>query len=63
MKIIVDAAVCEAHGECVLAAPELFDLGETGVSQVLVDEVPQELQRKARMVEGVCPAAAIRIEE
>ena len=63
MKIIVDGAVCEAHGECVLAAPELFHLGDTGVSQVLVDEVPPDLERTARLVEGVCPAAAIRIEE
>ncbi|MCD2191509.1 ferredoxin [Actinomycetospora soli] len=28
MKIVVDYELCEGHGECVVAAPEVFDLDE-----------------------------------
>ena len=28
MKVVVDLDVCEAHGDCVIAAPEIFDLGD-----------------------------------
>ena len=64
MKIIVDETVCEAHGECIFAAPELFDLGDDDETVTVLDDQPgEELHQKARDAEQVCPVGAIRLEE
>lgn len=64
MKIIRDPNVCEAHGECILVAPELFDLGDdTGAVVLLNDSPGPELHDKARHAEKVCPLGAITVIE
>ena len=63
MKVIVDLDACAAHGDCVVAAPEIFDLGEDDeVVTVLEPEPPEELRPKAQQAADDCPMAAIRIE-
>lgn len=63
MKITVDTGLCEAHGDCVLAAPELFDLGEEDeVVRVLDAEPAEELRTKAELAVRLCPVAAIKID-
>ena len=48
MKLIVDLDVCAAHGDCVVAAPELFDLGEDDDVVTVLDAEPgEELRAKA----------------
>ena len=64
MKVIVDLDVCQAHGDCVVAAPEIFDLGEEDdVVTVILPEPPEELRAKAERAVQDCPVTAIRIEE
>jgi ferredoxin len=64
MKVIVDLDVCQAHGDCVVAAPEIFDLGEEDdVVTVIQPEPGEELRAKAERAEQDCPVTAIRIEE
>jgi ferredoxin len=64
MKVIVDLDVCQAHGDCVVAAPEIFDLGEDDdVVTVINPEPGEELRAKAERAEQDCPVTAIRIEE
>lgn len=60
---MVDTERCEAHGDCVVAAPDLFDLGEDDeVVRVLNDE-PEESQRAvAESAVKLCPVAAILLE-
>ena len=36
MKVLVDYELCEGHGECVIAAPEVFDMNEDGDKVVLL---------------------------
>ena len=63
MKITVDAIKCDAHGDCVVAAPELFDLGDDDdVVQVLDAEPGEELRAKAELAVRLCPVTAIRLE-
>ncbi|MVU80786.1 ferredoxin [Nocardia sp. ET3-3] len=63
MKISVDTNLCEAHGDCVIAAPELFDLGEEDeVVRVLDAEPAEALRAKVDMAVRLCPVAAIRVE-
>jgi ferredoxin len=64
MRVIVDLDVCQAHGDCVVAAPEIFDLGEEDdVVTVIQPEPPEELWDKAERAMQDCPVTAIRIEE
>jgi ferredoxin len=63
MRISIDSSLCEAHGDCVIAAPELFDLGEEDdVVRVLDAEPGEALREKVELAVRLCPVAAIRIE-
>jgi ferredoxin len=64
MKVIVDLDVCEAHGDCVIAAPEVFDLGDDDeVVTVTQPNPPEELRQKVEAAVRDCPVTAIRLEE
>ncbi|OLL73461.1 Ferredoxin [Pseudonocardia sp. Ae168_Ps1] len=64
MKITVDFALCESHGDCVVAAPDVFDLGEEDEVVRLLEEDPDESRRTAvEHAARMCPVAAIQIED
>lgn len=64
MKVIVDLDVCEAHGDCVLAAPEVFELGDDDdVVTLLQPEPGEDLREKVKRAERDCPVTAIKVEE
>lgn len=60
MKICVDRSKCQDHGQCVIAAPEIFHFDEQGVLQYesTVDESQRDLAEEAV---DVCPEQAITI--
>ena len=62
MKVRVDMNLCQSHGECVLVAPDVFDLGE---DDVLTWKQDVEESRRAEVQEAVdvCPMLAIRLED
>lgn len=63
MKISVDANLCEVHGDCVVVAPDIFDLGEDDEVVRVLNSEPGEDQRAVVMQAAkMCPVAAIRIE-
>jgi len=59
MKVVVNADMCEGHGKCQQAAPEVFKLGDDDVSVVLVDDVPEALKGKVDRAIRLCPRQAI----
>lgn len=62
MKITVDFDHCEVHGDCVVAAPEVFDIGDDDdVVQVLNDSPGEELRSKVETAVKMCPVAAIKL--
>ena len=61
MKIRVDPERCQGHSRCHGLAPELFAVDDYGESTVIVDEVPTELEDKARLAVANCPEYAIEI--
>jgi ferredoxin len=64
MKVIVDFDACAAHGDCVVAAPEVFDLGDDDdIVTLLQAEPPEELRAQVQSAADACPMAAIRIED
>jgi len=63
MKVVVDFDVCEAHDECVVAAPEIFELGDDDeVVTVLQEEPPEDQASQAEEAAKGCPVAAIKVE-
>ena len=61
MKIRVDPDKCQGHARCYGVAPELFHVDDYGLSTVVVDEVPTELEDKARLAVANCPEYAIEL--
>ena len=63
MRVVVDLNECQAYANCIVEAPELFDLDEeTGKAVVLVDLVEPSLEDAARAAVANCPVTAITIE-
>lgn len=63
LNVIVDFDLCEAHGQCVLAAPNVFR-GFNDDSILQFDPHPEESEREAVEVAiSICPAAAIKLGE
>ncbi|WP_327299179.1 MULTISPECIES: ferredoxin [unclassified Streptomyces] len=62
MQITVDTDKCCAAGQCVLAAPEVFDQrDEDGIVLVLNSSPPAEQHDAVREAAQICPAAAITL--
>ena len=60
MKVQVNSDMCEGHGKCELAAPEVFKLGADDVSVVLMaGEIPANLVDKVERAIRLCPRQAI----
>lgn len=62
MKICVDLAKCALHGQCVIAAPEIFAFAEDG-SLKWEASPADRLRSQAEAAADVCPEQAITIED
>ena len=63
MKIIVDFDRCQLHGECVMAAPEVFDIDDDSEAVTVLNPEPgEQLRNRIEEAALMCPVAAIRIE-
>lgn len=62
MKIVVDFDLCQSHGLCVEAAPELFELRDDGFLYVLNETPGPEFAAKAEKAILECPTSAIQIQ-
>ncbi|WP_327355308.1 ferredoxin [Streptomyces sp. NBC_01304] len=60
MQITVDMNLCESHGQCVFAAPEIFSFDD---EDYLVYEATasDDLLAKAEKAAAVCPVRAIQV--
>ncbi|MFD4553895.1 ferredoxin [Streptomyces sp. NPDC058469] len=63
MQISIDFDKCCGAGQCVLAAPEVFDQrDEDGIVLLLDSDPPTEEYENVRQAAAVCPAAAIAVQ-
>lgn len=61
MRISVDRTLCQDHGQCTIAAPNVFRLDDDG--KLEFDAHPDESERMAvEEAVDVCPAQAILLE-
>lgn len=64
MKVHLDQRLCAVHGECVLEAPEVFDLDDDDdVAIVLLENPPEAMRAQVERAVSACPVAAITIED
>ncbi|MEV0479762.1 ferredoxin [Streptomyces sp. NPDC050508] len=64
MEVELDEPKCVAAGQCVVAAPEVFDQrDEDGVAVLLDDRPGPDLLDGVKEAASLCPAAAIRLVE
>ncbi len=53
---------CTACGLCCDTCPEVFEMGSE-MAEVLLDEVPEELQSSTEQAAEECPVGAIEIDD
>ncbi|MGW3650305.1 ferredoxin [Streptomyces sp. NPDC000878] len=64
VEVELDEPKCVAAGQCVLAAPDVFDQrDEDGVAVLLDDRPGPDLLDGVKEAAALCPAAAIRLVE
>jgi ferredoxin len=63
LRIVVDFDLCEANGECVRAAPEVFALDEKDNLTVKEEHPPVELLEKVKTAVRRCPRQALALRE
>jgi ferredoxin len=60
MKVTVDEGICVGTGSCVSICPEVFEMGDSGIAVVKVDEVPSDQEDACREAMDACPVEAIK---
>lgn len=64
MKIHLDLSLCQGYGNCVMEAPQEFDLDEeSGQAVLLREEVDEEARSRVEAAVLVCPMQAISISD
>lgn len=62
MNITVDYTLCEGHGQCLLAAPDVFDLPDDSEQVVVTEANPPASEYDAVVrAAAMCPAQALRV--
>ena len=61
MKVVVDFSICDLHGLCVEAAPEVFQIGDDDALHILNETPPDGLRAKVDKAVRECPTGAISI--
>lgn len=62
MRVVVDRDECMEHGQCVIAAPEIFSFDKSG-ALVYVESPDAALRGVAEDAVDGCPMQAITIED
>jgi ferredoxin len=64
MRVILDTQSCQAYGNCMLTAPDVFDLDEeTGVAIILQERPPAELRAAVEEAVQSCPVQALTLAD
>ncbi|MDA8277909.1 MAG: ferredoxin [Actinomycetota bacterium] len=71
MKVVVDLNKCSDHGQCVFAAPEVFELDNRGELSFrkfakdiyMSEELDESLRDSVEEAADICPMQAIEVED
>ena len=63
MRVAVDYDLCVGHGQCLLAAPTVFDLEDDKDQVTILDQQPTDESRGGvERAVSMCPVSAIRVD-
>lgn len=60
-SVSADLGLCQGYGNCVMNAPSVFELDETGIVRVLTREVASDELDSVRAAVAACPVSALSI--
>ena len=63
MNVSIDESGCIGCGLCTQVCPEVFEMGDSGVAEVIMEEVPENLEDSAQEAADSCPVEVITGEE
>ena len=63
MDVTVDLNKCQAYAQCVLEAPEVFELGEDHKARVIAGSVTAGNEKFILAAADLCPMQAILVTE
>ena len=63
VRISVETDRCVGAGQCVLAAPDIFDQDDFGIVQVLAEPGDAESLEAAEQASLVCPSQSITLTD
>jgi ferredoxin len=61
MKVIIDRDRCNGCAACEATVPEVFRLGDDGISTLQCEEIPPELEALVKQAVEECPEEALTI--
>lgn len=63
MRVTIDLELCEGHGMCMMAAPEIFEVPDGADAVILLQREPPEASRaEVEDAAETCPVRAITVD-
>ena len=62
MKAKINRSGCISCGLCIDTCPEVFQMADDGLAEVIAEEVPAEQEDKAIEAQDGCPVSVIEVE-
>jgi ferredoxin len=63
MRVILDTQNCQAYANCLMTAPEVFDLDEEkGIAIIKQENPPEDLRSAVEEAVRSCPVQALTVE-
>jgi ferredoxin len=62
MKAAIDRDGCISCGLCAQSCPEIFQMAEDELAEVILEEVPKNLENEAMDAMNNCPVSVITVE-
>ena len=63
MRVRVDLDRCQGYGNCVVTAPDVFDLSDDGLVVLLEEHPSAERAEDVLNAAKLCPVQAIAVDE
>lgn len=63
MRVVVDWELCEGHGQCEFAAPDVFTIDDDGELELLAESPPDAARSAVEQAVRRCPTRALVIQD